>query len=107
MFLRRFFGWRAILVENKSHFYLGGNVTSVMSGNQGMQTLAQANVGCDFRIEALNGPGCEKLRSMGFCEEMRVRKLANGRNMICSLCGSRLALSIRLADQVLVSPVSA
>lgn len=75
------------------------------NGNDCLQTLAQADVGCDFRIQALSGPGCDKLRSMGFCEDMEVRKLANGRNMICSLCGARLALSNRLADQVLVAPV--
>lgn len=75
------------------------------SGRESMQTLAQADVGCDFRIQALSGPGCDKLRSMGFCEQMDIRKLAGGRNLICSLCGSRLALSSRLADQVFVSPV--
>ncbi len=76
-------------------------------GTDYLQTLAQADVGCNFRIQALNGPGCDKLRSMGFCEEMEIRKLADGRNLICSLCGARLALSSRLADQVLVSPVEA
>ena len=67
-------------------------------------TLNQASVGCDFRIRFLNGPACERLREMGFCEQMQVRKLAGGRNLICSVCGTRLAISRELADQVLVAP---
>lgn len=82
-------------------------MTARSKSDEFLQTLTQADVGCDFRIQALSGPGCEKLRSMGFCEDMEVRKLANGRNMICSLCGARLALSNRLADQVLVAPLQA
>lgn len=69
------------------------------------QSLSQARVGCDFRIRFLEGPACEQLRRLGFCETMQVRKLANGRNLICSVCGTRMALSRELADQVKVSPV--
>lgn len=65
-------------------------------------TLNQARVGCDLRIQVLSGPGCERLRDLGFCEEMQVRKLTGGRNMICSMCGTRLAISSELAEQVLV-----
>ena len=71
------------------------------------QSLAQATVGCDFRIRFLEGPACEQLRRLGFCETLQVRKLANGRNLICSVCGTRLALSRELADQVKVSPLDA
>ncbi len=72
-----------------------------------LQSLSQAEVGCDFRIRMLEGPACEQLRRLGFCESLQVRKLANGRNLVCSVCGTRLALSRKLADQVLVSPVGA
>jgi ferrous iron transport protein A len=72
-----------------------------------LQSLAQATVGCDFRIRFLEGPACDQLRRLGFCETMQVRKLANGRNLICTVCGTRMALSRDLADQVLVSPVPA
>jgi ferrous iron transport protein A len=68
-----------------------------------LMSLAQARVGCDFRIRMLEGPACEQLRNLGFCESLQVRKLANGRNMVCSVCGTRLAISRELADQVLVS----
>ncbi len=65
-------------------------------------TLNQARVGCDLRIQVVNGPGCERLRDLGFCEQMPVRKLTGGRNLICSVCGTRLAISRELAEQVLV-----
>ncbi|MDX1680091.1 MAG: FeoA family protein [Akkermansiaceae bacterium] len=69
-------------------------------------TLNQAGVGCDMQIRVLSGPGCERLRDLGFCEQLKVRKLAQGRNLICSVCGTRLAISRDLADQVFVEPVS-
>ncbi|MDF2377560.1 MAG: FeoA family protein [Verrucomicrobiales bacterium] len=67
-------------------------------------SLTQAQVGCDFQIRRLEGPGCDQLRNLGFCESIQVRKLANGRNLICSVCGTRVALSSDLADQVKVEP---
>lgn len=69
-----------------------------------LQSLTQAKVGCDFQIRRLEGPGCEQLRNLGFCESIQVRKLTNGRNLICSVCGTRVALSSDLADQVKVEP---
>jgi ferrous iron transport protein A len=68
-------------------------------------TLNQVGVGCDVQIRVLSGPGCERLRDLGFCEELKLRKLAGGRNLICSICGTRMAISRELAEQVLVSPV--
>lgn len=67
-------------------------------------TLSQAAVGFDFQIRQLEGPACRQLREIGFCEEMRVRKITNGRNMLCTVCGTRLALSKDLADQIRVVP---
>jgi len=67
-------------------------------------TLSQASTGCDFQIRAVDGPACRQLRDIGFCEQMRVRKLTNGRNMLCTVCGTRLALSKDLADQIEVIP---
>lgn len=70
-----------------------------------LQNLSQASVGCDLMIRSLEGPGCEQLRSLGFCETLRVRKLSDGRNLICSVCGTRLAVSQELAEQVKVTPM--
>lgn len=69
-------------------------------------TLNQVGVGCDVQIRVLNGPGCERLRDLGFCEQLQIRKLAGGRNLICSVCGTRMAISRDLADQVYVDPVT-
>lgn len=68
--------------------------------------LSQAAVGCDFQVTQLEGPGCKQLRDIGFCEEMRVRKISNGRNLLCTVCGTKLALSQDLASQVQVAPVA-
>ena len=68
-------------------------------------TLNQVKVGCDVQIRVLSGPGCDRLRDLGFCEELQLRKLTSGRNMICSICGTRMAISRELAEQVLVCPV--
>ena len=70
-------------------------------------TLQQARVGSDLRIQMLSGPGCERLRELGLCEQKQVRKLTGGRNLICSVCGTRLAISSELAKQVLVVVASA
>ena len=68
-------------------------------------TLNQVGIGCDVTIRVLSGPGCDRLRDLGLCEQLQVRKLAGGRNLICSVCGTRVALSRELAEQVLVAPV--
>ena len=66
--------------------------------------LSQAAVGCDFQIKQIDGPSCRQLREIGFCEEMRIRKIADGRNLLCKVCGTRLALSRELAEQVFLEP---
>ena len=68
-------------------------------------SLNQASVGCDFAIQEVAGPHCDRLRDLGFCETIQVRKLANGRNLICSVCGTRMAISRELAEQVKVRPI--
>lgn len=68
-------------------------------------SLSQAQVGCDFQIRSVDGPACDQLRNLGFCESVNVRKLADGRNLICSVCGTRLAVSSELAEQIKVTPV--
>ena len=68
-------------------------------------TLAEVQVGCDVEICEVEGSACELLRELGFCEQLQLRKLVGGRNMICSLCGTRMAISMELAEQVMVMPV--
>lgn len=69
-------------------------------------TLNQIKAGCDVRIQVLRGPSCERLRDLGFCEQLQVRKISGGRNLICSVCGTRMAISRELAEQVLVSTLA-
>ena len=69
-------------------------------------TLNKAKVGSDLRIHVVDGPACQRLRDLGFCENLQVRKLSGGRNLICSICGTRLAISSELAEQVWVAPVA-
>jgi len=68
----------------------------------GQVPLNEAKLGCPLRILKLQGKQCRRLREMGFCEELKICKLSNGRNMICSMCGTRLALSKKLAEQIMV-----
>ncbi|NWK57163.1 ferrous iron transport protein A [Verrucomicrobiaceae bacterium N1E253] len=65
-------------------------------------TLSQAQAGCMLRICKLEGKGCRRLREIGLCEEMQICKLSNGRNMLCSMCGTKLAVSRKLGEQVMV-----
>lgn len=69
-------------------------------------SLNKAAAGCDLQVELVEGADCNQLRDLGFCEQMRLRKLTNGRNLICSVCGSRLAISSHLAEQIQVRRVS-
>jgi ferrous iron transport protein A len=65
-------------------------------------TLREATVGSDLVIENVGGAHCDRLRDLGFCESIQVRKLANGRNLVCSVCGTRLAISRELAEGIRV-----
>lgn len=78
------------------------HATSSVAETEGLQSLAEAKIGIDFQIRRIEGPGCEQLRRLGFCESLYVRKLTCGRNLICSICGTRLAVSRILADQIKV-----
>ena len=71
---------------------------------EALVSLSQARTGGEFQIRLLAGPDCERLRSMGFCEQMRIRKLMHGRNLLCTVCGARMALSRELAENVMVTP---
>lgn len=79
-------------------------MTSAVAAKRSV-TLNQVGLNCDVRISSISGPACERLRDLGFCEQMQLRKLSNGRNLVCTICGAKMAISRELAEQVLVSPV--
>lgn len=69
-------------------------------------TLRSAPVGCPLVIKELraDSASCLRLRELGFCEAARVSKLTAGGNLICSVCGVRVALALRLGELVVVEP---
>lgn len=88
--------------------YLGAEMIADIASDlkvDSAMTLSKAKAGCQLRIRQLEGGACQRLREIGFCEEMEICKLSDGRNMICSVCGTRLALSRKLGDQVMVEMV--
>jgi len=54
---------------------------------------------CDLQGEA---NVCSRLREMGFCEEAVVEKLSGSHTMLCQVCGTRIALNNKIAQNILV-----
>ena len=56
------------------------------------------------RVCSLDGEAgtCSRLREMGFCESAIVEKVAGEKTLLCQLCGTRIALSDRAADHIVV-----
>ena len=48
----------------------------------------------------------DRLRELGFCEEQRIKILSRQSNFICQVCNARLGISTRLAEKILVEPLS-
>jgi ferrous iron transport protein A len=90
-------------IANHSHLREFFDMLAVLE-NKSKITLNEVALNCEVRITALEGPACDRLRELGFCEEMQLRKLSNGRNLVCSLCGSKMAISRELASHILVAP---
>jgi Fe2+ transport system protein FeoA len=47
-----------------------------------------------------------RLREMGFCEEQKIRLLSRQSNLICQVCNTRLGISERLAEKIMVEPLT-
>jgi ferrous iron transport protein A len=67
-------------------------------------TLTELPVGAAGRVWALDGEPalCQRLREMGFCESAVIEKVSGKRTLLCQLCGTRIALSDRAADHIVV-----
>lgn len=63
--------------------------------------LSEAKINSSVTITSLSG-SCKNLRDLGFCEKLNITKLQEGRNIVCMLCGSRIALSKDLAQYIIV-----
>lgn len=70
--------------------------------------LPQISKGQKVRVQKLEGHEsvCNRLREMGFCEESEVRILNNSGAMLCQVCGSKVCLSRKIADSILVEPTA-
>lgn len=71
-------------------------------------TLHAAPAGCPLVVRELRADpaACLRLRELGFCEAARVAKVSHGGNLICQVCGVRVALARRLAELVVVEPAA-
>jgi Fe2+ transport system protein FeoA len=69
--------------------------------------LSQVRAGTPVRIKRLAAPPevTHRLREMGFCEEQRIRLLAQNASVICQVCNVRLGLSPELAERIIVEPI--
>ena len=110
------FGWNEVLalamisVETESQFGLFW--TSFMPpepANTCPQrlSLVELRAGVPSRVTGLNGQPefSQRLREMGFCESAVVQKIAGNQMVICELCGTRVALSDRVAGDIEVEPI--
>lgn len=70
--------------------------------------LSRVNTGVAVRIKQLatSPEVTHRLREMGFCEEQKIKLLSRQTNLICQVCNARLGISSRLADKILVEPLS-
>ncbi len=69
--------------------------------------LSKVRAGTAVRIKQLSAPPAvtHRLREMGFCEEQKIKLLAQNTSIICQVCNVRLGISAALAEQILVEPL--
>ena len=70
-------------------------------------TLFNAPVGQYMRIQEIQSEPavCQRLRELGFCENALVRCMINTQgNLICEVCHSRIGITSKIAQDILVSP---
>ncbi len=66
--------------------------------------LSRVQVGMVVCIKQLNtAPEMqERLRELGFCEQQRIKLLSRHSNLICLVCNTRLGISEKIADDIMV-----
>jgi Fe2+ transport system protein FeoA len=70
--------------------------------------LSDIGTGVAVRIKQLSASPevTHRLREMGFCEEQKIKLLSRQGSLICLVCNARLGISTRLAEKILVEPLS-
>lgn len=69
--------------------------------------LSHIKVGMTVCIRQLNASPetSDRLRELGFCEQQRIKLLSKHANLVCLVCNSRLGISEKIADNILVEAV--
>lgn len=69
--------------------------------------LSELPNGSAGRVQELEGKSemCQRLREMGFCESAIVEKVSGAHTLLCQVCGTRIALSDRVAQHILVEQI--
>lgn len=70
--------------------------------------LSRVRAGAAVRIKQLSTSPevTHRLRELGFCEEQKIKLLSRQSSLICQVCNARLGISPRLAEQILVEPLT-
>jgi ferrous iron transport protein A len=73
----------------------------------GRLALTELPDGESGRVTGVSGHAelSQRLREMGFCESAVIQKIGGKRMLICELCGVRVALSNRAAENIQVEPI--
>lgn len=76
--------------------------------NRPLQNLSAVRCGQSVRVREIHSEPetCQRLREMGFCENVEVCKVSQGSAMICRVCGVRVALSQKLGSMIMVETVN-
>lgn len=66
--------------------------------------LTELPIGAAGRVCELSGKPdlCQRLREIGFCESAVIEKVSGERTLLCQVCGTRIALSDRAAQHIVV-----
>jgi len=67
--------------------------------------LTQITSDTNAVILSLSGHSCAKLREIGFCEMAKIKKIQDGRLLICDICNCKIAISRELAEGIEVEVV--
>ncbi len=75
-----------------------------MNSDVSLTPLSEARAGSLLSVERLEGNEavCRRLREVGFCEKAEILLLSHRGQLICQVCGTRLALSQQLAKKIWV-----
>jgi Fe2+ transport system protein FeoA len=69
--------------------------------------LNEIRVGTSVRIKELRASNdlIQRLREIGFCEEQIIKPIISQTNIICQVCNARLAISMQVAQMIVVEPL--